>query len=415
MNPRRPSAFGLSFLLHVTTLGIAVVVTSRPSHWAFFSGQASGVTRVSLHQPPSRSAPEDPADDSGNPVVDRESRSTLVIQGFTFDFSKVSARGTELFPFLSLRLPIEPPRTVAPGGRAPMRWFSPFAGAAPGDPNPPLVLSTSSQQTIVDSAWSRRHRWRVFRPVRELTAKYNADVGGLPPLIRRYVDQTMLQPYLDTPIPDMRLWTELGIAADHADYIAFITSYASMHPSTRATTELLFLLDKLAQGSYDALMTLIGTNAARMEWTRATNADAYDLFMTMRRYYHSELELKDLLGASQLRLFYDRVRVMILTSIVDTTPHGYRASDARFLIGSIYWRQTRVDEALRWWREMTIDPQDNYVTAYSRVLDAVGRAGPNGEGLDRGAINGALDDEQQKWVEFWKTRLARFGYSFDTY
>jgi len=335
---RQPQAFGLSFVLHVTALAIAVFVTSRPTHWAFASAEAEGVTKVSLQQQPSTTPPEDsPAD----PIVDRRSPSTLVIQGFTFDFGKIASRGTELFPFLSLRLPLEPPRTAEQGKRAPIRWFSPFASAAPGDPNPPLVLSASAQQTVVDSAWSRRYRWRVFRPIRELTAKYNADVGGLPPLVRRYVDQNMLQPYLDTAIPDMRVWTELGIAADHADYIAFITRYASLHPSTKAATELLFLLDKLAQGSYDALMTLIGTNPARLEWTRTTNADAYDLFVTMRRYYRSELDLKDLLGASQLRLFYDRIRMTILTSIVATTPHGYRASDARFLIGTIYWRQSR--------------------------------------------------------------------------
>jgi hypothetical protein len=413
MDRRRPPAFGLSFLLHATVLGVAILVTARPSHWAFADdASSSGATRVSIKERPAAPAPDEPPDE---PIVDRESPSTLIIQGFTFDFSKVAARGTDLFPFLSLRLPLDAPRALEQGKAAPVRWFSPFAGPAPGDPNPPLVLTDSAQQTVVDSAWSRRYRWRVFRPVRELTTKYNADVGGLPQLLRRYVDQNMLQPYLDTPIPDMRMWTELGIAADHADYIAFITRYASMHPSTKATTELLFLLDKLAQGSYDALMTLVGMNPARMEWTRSTSEEAYDLFATTRRYYRSELALKDLLGATELRLFYDRIRVTILTTIVSTTPNGYRASDARFLIGAIYWRQSRVDEALQWWRELTTDPRDSYVTAYSRVLEAARQAGPQGERLDRGAINGALDEEQQKWAEFWKRRLAHFGYAFDVY
>jgi len=274
------------------------------------------------------------------------------------------------------------------------------------------VLSDTALQTVVDSAWSRRYRWRVFRPVRELTAKYSADAGRLPPILRRYVDQNMLQPYLDTAIPDMRLWTELGIAADHADYITFITKYASTRPSTKATTELLFLLDKLAQGSYDALTTLVGTSAARMEWTRATSREAYELLVTIRRYYRSELDLKDLLGSSQLRGFYDRIRVTILTSVIATTPNGYRASDARFLVGGIYWRQGRVDEAVRWWRDMTVDPADSYVTAYSRVLEAVRHAGPDGERLDRGAINSVPDDERRK---FFETRLKQFGYSFDVY
>ena len=419
MNRRQPPAFGLSFLLHIVVIATAVVLTGRPAHWAFASDGGPAVTKVSVADRPgtpgkrgqSYSADE-AADD---PIVDRESPSTLVIQSFSFDFSKVADRGTNLFPFLPLRLPLEPPRALEQGRPSLVRWFSPFAGAAPADPNPPLVLSEKAQQTLVDSAWSRRYRWRVFRPVRELTAKYNADVGGLPRLVRRYVDQNMLQPYLDTPIPDMRMWTELGIAADHADYIAFITRYASLHPSTKATTELLFLLDKLAQGSYDALMTLVGMNPARMEWTRSTSAEAFDLFTTTRRYYRSELELRDLLAPGQLRSFYDRIRVTILTSIVATTPNGYRASDARFMIGAIDWRQGRVDEALQRWRELTVDPQNNYVTAYSRVLDAVRRAGPNGEFLDRGAINAALDAEQERWVAFWKARLSHFGYGFDVY
>ena len=413
MNRRQPPAFGLSFVLHAAALAIAVSLTPRLSLQSSSGGVGSSVTKVSVQGQPPTPAADDPQDD--DPIVERESSSTLIIQGFTFDFGKIAARGTSLFPFLSLRLPLEPPRAVEQGPRAHARLFSPFATTAPADPNPPLVLSDSALQTVVDSAWSRRHRWRVFRPVREMTAQYNADAGRLPLLLRRYVDQNMLQPYLDTAIPDMRLWTELGIAADHADYITFITKYASEHPSTKATTELLFLLDKLAQGSYDALATLIGMSPARMEWTRTTSREANELFLTIRRYYRSKLDLEDLTGASQLRMFYDRIRVTILSSIIATTPNGYRASDARFLIGGIYWRQGRVDEAVRWWRDMTVDPEDGYVMSYAPVLDAVRRAGPNGEGIDRGVINTALDDERRKWVDFWETRLKQFGYSFDVY
>ena len=299
-----------------------------------------------------------------------------------------------------------------------MRLFNPFASGTPSDPNPPLVLSDRALQDVVDSAWSRRYRWRVFRPVRELTAKYSADAGRLPMLLRRYNDQNMLQPYLDTAIPDMRLWTELGIAADHVDYITFISKYASEHPSTKATTELLFLLDKLAQGSYDALVTLLGASASRMEWTRATSREGFELLMTAQRYYRAQLEVAHLTGGREIRLFYDRVRVAILTGIVTTAPQGYRASDARFLIGSIYWRQARADEAVRWWRDMTVDPlamETGSARAIAQVLEAVRRAGPNGERIDRGAINAALDEEQRGWVAFWETRLKQFGYAFDTY
>jgi hypothetical protein len=407
-------------VLHLAALAI-VGSAAPPSYWRAVSQAGGSIAKVSSERlRPFTGVPGDPtvppADESKDldPLIVENSPTTLIIQNFTFDFGKVSERATGLFPFLSLQLPADGP-PIDRGVAARRRLVNPFASGPPGDSNPPLVLSESALQTVVDSAWSRRYRWRVFRPVRELTSKYNGDTGRLPLLLRRYADETMLQPYLDTEIPDMRLWTELGIAADHTDYIAFITKYASEHPSSKATTELLFLLDKLAQGSYDALATLVGMNPARMEWTRSTNRDAYDLFNNMRRYYRSELALRNLDDYVALRLFFDRIRAAILSGIVRTTPNGYRASDARFLIGSIYWRQLREDEAVRWWREMTVNPQDTYHEAASRVLEAIRRAGPNLQRIDRGAVNDALEGERRKWVDFWETRLGRFGYSFDVY
>lgn len=135
-----------------------------------------------------------------------------------------------------------------------------FIHAASGDAGhhsgrPRRPASDSALQTVVDSAWSRRYRWRTFRPVRELTAKYNADKGRLPLLLRRYADETMLQPYLDTKIPDMRLWTELGIAADHADYIAFIL-FTNISSDTRSTSIDLDDQSAPARGSRRSLMLM---------------------------------------------------------------------------------------------------------------------------------------------------------------
>jgi hypothetical protein len=418
VNRRRPSAFATSFALHVAVIG-AIGSATPPRDWRIVS-PAGSVTKVTTERlRPFRGVPGDPtvppADESKDldPLIVQNSPTTLIIQNFTFDFGKVSERATELFPFLSLQLPFDSHPVDHSAARR--RLANPFASGAPGDANPPLVVSDSALQTLVDSAWSRRYRWRTFRPVRELTSRYNADTGRLPLLLRRYADETMLQPYLDTEIPDMRLWTELGIAADHADYIEFITRYATEHPASKATTELLFLLDKLAQGSYDALATLVGMNPSRMEWTRSTNLEAYQLFTTMRRVYRGHLQSKGLDDYVALRLFFDRIRVAILSGIVRTTPNGYRASDARFLIGSIYWRQLREEEAVRWWREMTVNPEDSYRAAAAQILDAVGRAGANIQRIDRGAVNDALDAERRKWVDFWEARLGRFGYSFDVY
>lgn len=417
---RRPSAFGLSFVLHVAALGF-ITATAPPEYWQLSArGSGSGVTKVSNERLPFSGVPGEPtlppADETKDlePIVDPKAPTTLIIQGFTFDFSKVSDRATELFPFLTLQLPLDS-RAVEHGPQARARLLNPFAKAAASDPNPPLVLSDNAVQNVVDSAWSRRYRWRVFRPVRELAMKYNADAGRLPLVLRRYADETMLQPYLDTEIADMRLWTELGIAADHSDYISYITRYASAHPSSKATTELLFLLDKLAQGSYDALVTLINMSPQRMDWTRSTNPKAFELFTLMRRYYRAELERKNLGDYVALRLFFDRIRVAILTGIVKTTPNGYRASDARFLIGSIYWRQLREADAVLSWREMRIDAEDSYAGAAARMLEVIRRAGPDLQRIDRGAINDVVDEERRKWVRFWESRLERFGYAFDVY
>ena len=61
---------------------------------------------------------------------------------------------------------------------------------------------------------------------------------------------------------------DMDIAADHADFIELIADYAVRHPSTKATTELLFLLDKLTQASFDALTTLLNTEPRRdLRWT----------------------------------------------------------------------------------------------------------------------------------------------------
>ena len=43
--------------------------------------------------------------------------------------------------------------------------------------------------------------------------------------MRRYVDQNLLQPYVDGRSRDARFWVTLGLSADHADVLAFIGAY----------------------------------------------------------------------------------------------------------------------------------------------------------------------------------------------
>lgn len=75
------------------------------------------------------------------------------------------------------------------------------------------------------------------------------------------------------------------------DFIGSITRYASAHPSTKATTELLFMLDEMVQGSRDTLVALLEIDADRdLWWTRVKNEDAQDLVLILQRHYRAQLE-----------------------------------------------------------------------------------------------------------------------------
>src|SRR5205823_5898637 len=117
-------------------------------------------------------------------------------------------------------------------------------------------------------------------------------------------------------------------------------------------------------------------------------------------------------------------RLAILTGILRTTPSGYRANDARFLIGAIYWREHKRQDALASWREITLSKEsgtDSYVTAYTEVLRAIAaRTDVTVDGLqnDRALtsdIARIMDAEHGRWIVFSYERLRRFGFGFDTY
>jgi len=259
----------------------------------------------------------------------------------------------------------------------------------------------------------------------KLADTHSADAGKLPALLHEYQAQDGLQPYVDASIRDPRMWTELGLAADHVEFIGFISRYAAEHPSTKATTELLFLLDELAQASLDALVTMLDTvPEEHLNWTRSSNPDAYVFVADLRRHYAAELLKKVLTSGERLSAYYDKVRLGILTSIVKTSPRGYRINDARFLIGSIYWRQGSVGAALRAWRPMTIDAGDAYATSIARILTIVAAE----TGGDRGNVDAAqttrlltpqidavLRAEHGRWIMFSLDRLHQFGFRFDSF
>jgi hypothetical protein len=217
-----------------------------------------------------------------------------------------------------------------------------------------------------------------------------------------------------TPIRDPRLWTELALAADHTRFIDLIGRYVGDHPSTKTATELLFLLDAMVQGSYDALITLLDVVPdADLEWTRASNADAVRAIVTIQKHYRAELERRGLTSRDAIRLYFDEARLSILTNIIATTPGGYRASDAQVLVGSIDWKQGRTDDAVDVWNRMTIDRDGVHARMANEILDAI--RGRDVRQLDIRSVNRALEGDRSRWVSTSYERLRQFGYHFNTY
>jgi hypothetical protein len=427
---RRLLALTASSALHLVAVMVAVIESAAPP-------------RVSAPPPGNRAMSVfalDPDDDSAPPglrSIDSHDAddlrppagsSSIAVPGFAFDVAKIEARAALLFPFLTPGISLER-FALAPRIEPRDTFRDPFApqpaARPPAARKPPLAMTAAALQTLVDQCWSRRDRWTPFQRIAKIAGAHNADAGRLPALLHEYQSQDGLQPYVDGSIRDPRMWTELGLAADHVEFIGFISRYAAEHPSTKATTELLFLLDQIAQASLDALATLLATIPdEHLDWTRSSNPDAFEFIIGLQRHYAAELLKKGLTSGERLTEYYDRVRLNVLTGILRTTPHGYRANDARFLIGSIDWRQGNFGDAVRAWRQMSVDPTDTYATAISRIVGAIAAetAGDRGNvdaaqttRLLTQQINAVLRAEHGRWIMFSLDRLHQFGFRFDSF
>jgi hypothetical protein len=331
---------------------------------------------------------------------------------FGYEVGKIVDRAASLYPFLTQRLDLEPAANSRGGGRS---LTNPLKSAEP--PRTPLQLTERELQQIIDTAWSRRHRWEPFQPIAALANASDASDGQLPRLIREYVEQNGLQLYADDATRDGRLWVQLGLAADHLDFVEYISRYVRERTGTKASVELLFLLEKLAQASLDALVTLIDIDRQQdLRWTMRTHRFAYAAIATIQDHYKTKLAEMRLTKREELIEYYDRVRIMILQAVLDTTPNRYRAADARFLIGSIYWRRGKRADAERVWRAMQPDSDGSYDENASRILAELrawnGRAI---EDIDARRINRILDAENGLWLIRSYERLRKFGYRFDTF
>jgi hypothetical protein len=360
--------------------------------------------------------PIDRSDDEAMIAAHMESLD-LNIPGFTTNIGRIKDRSLMLFPFLTPGLALERfglQRQRGPTGGAPT-WLSRAHAADPPKPAAPaLAMSDAELQSLIDATWSRRDRWDAFHRILALTTIYSADSGQLPEVLHQYVERNALQPYVDTTIRDPRFWTELGIAADHVIFIGFISRYATEHPSTRASIELLFLLDKFAEGSLDALLMVLQSDPSeQLGWTREANRGAYELVLDLRRFYAAQLARRGLTSPDQVNRYYQNVRLGILEAIVRSTPKAYRADDARFLIGAIHWRRGDRSEALTWWRRMAGgDPTDTYAAARARLLEII--RVPE-DAVDARQVDTVLRGVHGRWLMLSIDRLRHFGYRLDTY
>jgi len=208
---------------------------------------------------------------------------------------------------------------------------------------------------------------------------------------------------------------QLGIASDHVAFIGFIRQYVAEHPNTKASIELLFLLDALAQASRDTLAVLLETDPAELlAWTRQADPGAYRLLNRLRDHYRGELVRRRLTSRAAIDAHYDSVRLRILSGILASARGGYRLNDARFLIGAIHWRAQRPSDAWQSWRELTEHADGSHAIASSQIRGLL-RDGRRDEIWMRREVERILRNDEGRWLMSSYDRLEHFGYRVDSY
>lgn len=329
---------------------------------------------------------------------------------FTFDPSRIRAHRNILFPFLTGELTfLDEIRRIAETDQR--RLHNPLGGRGKRRGTAAaLSMPAAAREKLIDRVWSRRDRWKSLAPITELTERYDGDDGDLPALVRGHVERNLLQQYVESIPPDPRFWVMLGLAADHVDVVEFAGRYARQHPSSRTTTELLFLLDELAQASANAWIVLMDIDVDSLTLTRAVSADSLALARQLQRGYQewARAHAADTPAAVDAR--FDAVRLAILTTIVESSPGGYGAADARFLAGKLLWDRNDLAGAIRMWREMGNDERQSYAEARAgiqRVLRA--------DRVDVVEIVRVLAGERSRWLRESADRLKRFGFTPATF
>ena len=335
--------------------------------------------------------------------VPPEELSGFDMSGLPFNMPKIAARRKSLFPFLTANLDFidSIPAQVLEAAR---HLGNPLAAAAAVFP--PLTLTANAMQTVIDESFARRDRWQRFTVVATLLSHHDAQRGQAADLMRGYLDQNLLQPYCDGKTRDGQYWALLENAADHADFLEFIRAYTRTHPASRTTTELLFLMDELAQASREAAVAVLTTIVSRDLLRTAVESPPAARLAAQVHHHLRDWLVTHQMGEAEMREAFDRVRLRVLATIVETSPAGYRVADARYLAGEIFFRQGDASQALEWWQAMRPGAADSYATR--AIVEAVKAA-------DVAGIKRVLAHEHARWSAINYQRLRQFGYRCDTY
>jgi hypothetical protein len=404
---RRLIGLGVSGGFHAA---VVVLLVLRAQDDRLLAPAAVVIEQVSpeaLAPPPDRQLPASTED-----ALPLWEASMLRVEEFTFDIAKIREQLNVLFPFLTLDLGFldRVPEDVRAARDRLSYPHGADAGGRSGSGADELGLTDPALQQLTDRAWSRRERWKHFAEIVKLTAIHHPDRGRLPEVVRTYLDQNILQPYCDGDKHDPRFWAMLENAADHADFIDFIRSYARRYPSSKTTTELLFLLDELAQGSRDVILMVIQTRPdEHLQFTRTTSPQAYDLAVAAKERYGRWLMERGM-DKVTVRRRYNELRLHLLRTIIETTPQNYRAADAKFLAGQVLWEMSRVGDAERIWRSIAVVDGDAYHRVYTELLDELSADPPLARAIDR-----ILGAEYGRWRIFSIDRLRQFGHHCDTF
>jgi hypothetical protein len=326
---------------------------------------------------------------------------------FNFDIQKIGNRIGRLFPFNEPISLASMTQTTGTGGGVKVFEMAPHLPA----PSPTLILSPLEMQTVLDASWSRRDRWDWFQQILDLVWRFDPQQGDLPPLLRRYVSDNLLQPFNASRSPEPKVWGLLSVAADHFEFLQFIRTFMERVPSSKVTTELLFLLDKLVQANLQAALSLFTLDTSHgIEWTKRVSPKGAEILMTLKGHQAHAISSRGISDESGIARAYDDVRVGILEHLIRTTPQGYRINDARFLIGEIYWQQGRRADAREVWGKIEPDSSDDYFIVYSDVRTSLAA-----EMRSRVPIDIALNKQTRRWLQASSERLRHFGFRADRF